>query len=67
MMVSATVCLHNDMCVTPTVKRFEGMRLVLDSFSSTELRDDAGVLQHDHMDSAGSSGQVGEAALVGYG
>ena len=53
------------MCVTPTVKRFEGMTFALDSFSLTELRDDAGVLQYDHMDSVGRSGQVGEASLVG--
>jgi hypothetical protein len=53
------------MCVAATVKRFGEMRLVFDSFSLTELRDDAGVLQYDHMDSAGRSGQVIEDDSVG--
>jgi hypothetical protein len=41
------------------------MRLVFDSFSLTELRDDAGVLQYEHMESVGRSGQVVEDDSVG--
>ena len=54
------------MCVAATVKRFGEMRLVFDSFSLTELRDDAGVLQYDHRDAVHHSRQVGKAALVGW-